>query len=188
MDYRRYYSKSNEVNDPQIFQISDPLDSDVKEEKMQVGQLQGSGNPEDHIIVLKDLRKQFEEHKGFLWRRELVKVTPAVKDMCLRIKTGECFGLLGPNGAGKSTTLAMITGDLAPTSGKIYINGYDISEDLTNSYQISGYCPQNDPFPLDLVGDCGGEFLFIFKRKRLGRFLLKMNRNSPIIYYLFIII
>ncbi|MDE1873914.1 MAG: ABC transporter ATP-binding protein [Candidatus Micrarchaeota archaeon] len=50
----------------------------------------------------------------------------AVNGVDLKIKKGEIFGLLGPNGAGKSTTINMILGLLAPTSGKIYVNGIDM--------------------------------------------------------------
>jgi ABC-2 type transport system ATP-binding protein len=50
----------------------------------------------------------------------------AVNGVNLRIKKGEIFGLLGPNGAGKSTTINMLLGLLAPTSGKISVNGIDM--------------------------------------------------------------
>ena len=36
----------------------------------------------------------------------------------------QCFGLLGVNGAGKTTTFKMLTGDLTPTAGDAYLNGY----------------------------------------------------------------
>jgi ABC-type multidrug transport system ATPase subunit len=60
--------------------------------------------------------------------------------------------LLGPNGAGKSTILSMVTGDLSPSSGTVWIHGTDITKSLDEAYKISGYCPQFDPFPLDLTG------------------------------------
>jgi ABC-2 type transport system ATP-binding protein len=51
-----------------------------------------------------------------------------VKNLNLKVNEGEIFGFLGPNGAGKTTTIKMIVGFLNPTSGKIYINGKDISK------------------------------------------------------------
>ena len=50
----------------------------------------------------------------------------AVKGIDLQIERGETFGFLGPNGAGKSTTIKMLCTLLRPTSGRAWINGYDI--------------------------------------------------------------
>ena len=44
---------------------------------------------------------------------------------------GERFGLLGINGAGKSTTLNMVTGDITPTSGRVYIAGKPMGDEET---------------------------------------------------------
>jgi hypothetical protein len=43
----------------------------------------------------------------------------AVRGLTLAIKQGETFGLLGVNGAGKTTTMAIITGDIPATAGKV---------------------------------------------------------------------
>lgn len=45
-----------------------------------------------------------------------------VKDINLRIGTGDLVAFLGPNGAGKSTTINMLTGIITPTSGEVTIN------------------------------------------------------------------
>ena len=45
----------------------------------------------------------------------------------LRVVPGEVVGLLGPNGAGKTTTFYMIVGLERPQSGKIIINGHDVT-------------------------------------------------------------
>ena len=52
----------------------------------------------------------------------------AVNDISFEIEEGEIVGFLGPNGAGKSTTMNMITGFIEPTSGKIIVDGYNISK------------------------------------------------------------
>ena len=49
----------------------------------------------------------------------------AVDDVNLRVTAGQFFGFLGPNGAGKSTTIKMLTGLLAPTSGRVTLLGED---------------------------------------------------------------
>ena len=51
----------------------------------------------------------------------------AVDDVNLDIKKGELYGLIGPNGAGKTTVFNLLTGVYKPTSGKIYLNGNDIT-------------------------------------------------------------
>jgi len=53
----------------------------------------------------------------------------AVKGIDLSVARGETFGFLGPNGAGKSTTIKMLCTLLHPTSGRAWINGYDIERE-----------------------------------------------------------
>ncbi len=53
--------------------------------------------------------------------------TLAVDDVTLSIFQGEFFSLLGPSGCGKTTLLRMLAGLEMPTSGKIYIDGVDVT-------------------------------------------------------------
>ena len=50
-----------------------------------------------------------------------------VNDVALRLHQGEIVGLLGPNGAGKTTTFYMIVGLIQPLSGRILLDGADIT-------------------------------------------------------------
>lgn len=46
----------------------------------------------------------------------------------LRLSSGEALGVIGPNGAGKSTLFNLITGMLRPDSGRIVLDGEDITD------------------------------------------------------------
>jgi branched-chain amino acid transport system ATP-binding protein len=51
----------------------------------------------------------------------------AVNDVSFSLETGRILGLIGPNGAGKTTCFNMIAGGFAPTSGKILLDGRDVT-------------------------------------------------------------
>jgi lipopolysaccharide export system ATP-binding protein len=51
-----------------------------------------------------------------------------VNDVALHLQQGEIVGLLGPNGAGKTTTFYMIVGLIQPLSGRILLDGEDITK------------------------------------------------------------
>lgn len=51
-----------------------------------------------------------------------------VKDVSLRVESGELFTLLGPSGCGKTTILRMIAGFYFPTRGRIYFDGRDVTD------------------------------------------------------------
>ena len=51
-----------------------------------------------------------------------------VNDVALRLQQGEIVGLLGPNGAGKTTTFYMIVGLIQPLTGRIVLDGTDITK------------------------------------------------------------
>lgn len=67
-----------------------------------------------------------------------------VKEVSLSLRRGEILGLLGPNGAGKTTSFYMITGLVPNDSGKIYLDGQDVSNlPMYRRARIGlGYLPQ----------------------------------------------
>jgi ABC-2 type transport system ATP-binding protein len=67
----------------------------------------------------------------------------AVDHLNLRVERGRFFGFLGPNGAGKSTTIKMLTGLLAPTSGRIEILGYDLAARTLEVKRRIGVVPED---------------------------------------------
>lgn len=66
----------------------------------------------------------------------------AVQKSSFKVHRGEIFGLLGPNGAGKTTTFRMICALLAPTSGTVKINGFDLSHAKDDARATIGYVSQ----------------------------------------------
>lgn len=75
----------------------------------------------------------------------------AVQAVDVWLRKGEVLGLLGPNGAGKSTTMQMLTGNLAPTTGEITINGIDLLDEPLRAKQQIGYLPEQPPVYRDLT-------------------------------------
>ncbi|WP_437188364.1 LPS export ABC transporter ATP-binding protein [Planctomicrobium sp. SH668] len=79
----------------------------------------------------------------------LVKVYPggkrAVDGVSFDVNPGEIVGLLGPNGAGKSTTFRMACGLIAPTQGKVFLNGKDVTDApmFQRARNGMGYLPQD---------------------------------------------
>jgi len=67
-----------------------------------------------------------------------------VKNVSLSVESGEVIGLLGPNGAGKTTTFYMICGIVEPSSGKVLLDGEDITKlSLSQRAKLGiGYLPQ----------------------------------------------
>lgn len=91
----------------------------------------------------------------------------AVDDLNFEVRRGEVLGFLGPNGAGKSTTMRMITGNLAPSHGRITINGIDILDQPKLAKAEIGYLPEQPPLYSDLTVD---EFLhFCARLNRIPR-------------------
>ncbi|GET85463.1 abc transporter, putative [Leishmania tarentolae] len=89
-------------------------------------------------VAVVGLRKQYSNGKV------------AVQDVSFGVVPGEVFGLLGTNGAGKTTTMSMLCQEFYPTTGRVYVCGYDIVEESGEALQCVGYCPQFDA-TLDLL-------------------------------------
>src|SRR3954451_21569151 len=67
-----------------------------------------------------------------------------VRGVGLAIVSGEVIGLLGPNGAGKTTTFSMVVGLTAPDSGRVLLDGIDVTDDpmYIRARKGIGYLPQ----------------------------------------------
>lgn len=84
------------------------------------------------MIEIENLSKKFDQFV-------------AVDNLSFNVKEGEVLGFLGPNGAGKSTTMKIITGFLAPTAGKVTVDGHDIATEPLEAKTLIGYLPEGAP-------------------------------------------
>lgn len=87
----------------------------------------------DNIIEVENLTKRYGK-----------EVT--VDDISFSVKKGEVFGILGPNGAGKTTTLEMIEALRKITSGKVTVDGLDVSKQPDQVKNIIGIQLQTTAF------------------------------------------
>ncbi len=92
-------------------------------------------NTNENIIELIDVKKEFDDE------------TVAVDNFNLQVKKGEFVTFLGPSGCGKTTTLRMIAGFEIPTSGKILLNGDDISKLPPNKRPVNTVFQKYALFP-----------------------------------------
>ncbi|MDR1385689.1 MAG: ABC transporter ATP-binding protein [Planctomycetaceae bacterium] len=83
------------------------------------------------MITVENLTKTYDDfdRNGFT----------AVDAVSFSARAGEIFALLGPNGAGKTTTLRILATMLKPTSGKVTINGYDVTTQSAEVRRQIGY-------------------------------------------------
>jgi ABC-2 type transport system ATP-binding protein len=72
----------------------------------------------------------------------------AVNGIDLEIPDGEFFAFLGPNAAGKTTTIKMLSGLLRPSSGEVWIGGYDMHREPEKAKALLAYVP-DFPFLYD---------------------------------------
>ncbi|QJA07009.1 ATP-binding cassette domain-containing protein [Thermosulfurimonas marina] len=74
----------------------------------------------------------------------------AVEGVSLEVALGEILGLLGPNGAGKTTILRILSTQIVPTRGEVYLNGEDAKAHPEKVRAFFGYLPETPPLYLDM--------------------------------------
>jgi ABC-type multidrug transport system fused ATPase/permease subunit len=109
-------------------------------------------------VFLKDLIsynlnfKSKKEFKKFDFKNEIVFENVSfsysddkiiIKDLNMRIPKGSTVGIFGSSGKGKSTFFDLLAGIQIPNKGKIYIDGKDLSQNITEWQNILGYTHQD---------------------------------------------
>jgi len=74
----------------------------------------------------------------------------ALDNVSFEVKTGEIVGFLGPNGAGKSTMMKILTCFIPPSSGKAFVNGFDVMNQSLDVRKSVGYLPEHNPLYHDM--------------------------------------
>ena len=119
---------------------------------------------ETNIIELIDVCKEFDG-------------VSVVENMNLYVRKGEFVTFLGPSGCGKTTTLRMIAGFDMPTSGKILLNGEDISALPPNRRPVNTVFQKYALFPhLDVFENVA----FGLKQKRIETTYVDKKGNQKI--------
>jgi ABC-2 type transport system ATP-binding protein len=75
----------------------------------------------------------------------------AVEDVSFEVAPGEIVGLVGPNGAGKTTTINMVLGVLAPTRGRIEIDGLNLATSRSRALAWTNFAAVYAPLPGNLT-------------------------------------
>lgn len=70
-------------------------------------------------LLIDDISMRFELPNG--------DAVQALQNVTLDIKEGEIMSVLGPSGCGKTTLLNIVAGFLAPTEGRVVLNGHDVA-------------------------------------------------------------
>jgi ABC-2 type transport system ATP-binding protein len=93
----------------------------------------------DYVIKVENLVKKYGE-------------LAAVDDISFTVAPGEIFGFLGPNGAGKTTTINILCTLAKPTSGKAFLNGFDVVRQRSQVRQSIGIVFQDPSLDERLSG------------------------------------
>lgn len=91
-----------------------------------------------NIIEVKNLTRKFGD-------------LTAVNDISFSVPAGEVFAFLGPNGAGKTTTIKMLTTLIKPTSGEIFLNQHNVTENPDETRRSFGIVFQDPSLDNELT-------------------------------------
>lgn len=129
--------------------------------------------------------KQSENQTPMIVAQDLCKFYgpfAAINAVTFEVPRKQVCAFLGPNGAGKSTTMKLLTGFLAPTSGRVQIAGFDMGKNRIKGSEHIGYLPENGPLYNEMTPKSALEYLARarglnsgFRRERLEYVAEKCN-------------
>jgi ABC-type multidrug transport system fused ATPase/permease subunit len=97
------------------------------------------GSTEEQVTPIPFRRALVIEHLSYCYPAAR---HPAIDDVSLEIPKGHWAAFIGPTGAGKTTLADLILGLLAPSSGRILVDGRDLHDNLASWQRNIGYVPQ----------------------------------------------
>ncbi|TDD87322.1 ABC transporter permease subunit [Actinomadura rubrisoli] len=118
----KFIARRHGIDPDPLYAGDDPADVTATAQGVQIGDLRvgepaAAAAPSAGAALLeaRDLRKSFGG-------------VHAVRGVSFAVRAGETVGLIGPNGAGKTTTFELLGGFTKPDTGRVFLNGEDISK------------------------------------------------------------
>ena len=124
-------------------------------------------------IQVKNVSKTFITN-SFLQKKSTKK---ALHELSFEIIHQEFIALMGPSGCGKSTLLKILNNYHEPTTGKVFIHGYDLQTNFHLLKRKIGYVPQEDILHRDLTVQ---KTLFYAAKLRMGEKVSNLTINEKI--------
>ena len=140
----------------------------------------------DNMSLENDPPAILAKHLRKVYRVSGTTSTTAVDDTSFYLKKGECLALLGTNGAGKTTTFKLITKDILPTNGQIFINGMELINNFSTIRKMIGYGPQYESGYMSLTVRENLEFYAKLKGIPInlrGRMIMKLMEEMDLFKY-----
>ncbi|GAL10090.1 type I secretion system ATPase [Vibrio astriarenae] len=101
---------------------------------------------ESERTTLPDVRAELK-FENVIWSPKQVTDAPVLKKIALRLEPGNRVGIIGHSGSGKSSICKLIMGILRPTSGRVLLDGLDVTHWNSEQFKNTvGYMPQHIQF------------------------------------------
>lgn len=124
-------------------------DSNVSGSHKVASHVKGNNFPLDTSVFMESSWSSVQRRPGMsieklhiIYNKGCERERAAVTDLNLELKEGQITTLLGRNGAGKTSTLNVLTGQLAPSSGSVFVYGHAVPAEFSEARKLLGYCPQ----------------------------------------------